>query len=70
MSNTEFTAELKRVAQLLENLSQFPQWEHLCLEAQDDGEMTLADATSAIDYALCYAGEMTSLTQVVHTLGL
>lgn len=52
MTNQQFTQQLQEVLRVLETLGQYPQWQHLCNCAEDARQLTLADATQAIEWAV------------------
>ncbi|MUH00377.1 hypothetical protein F7734_52155 [Scytonema sp. UIC 10036] len=57
MANTQFQEKLFEVLRSLEELSQYPQWQHLCNSAREAEEPTLEDATKAVLQAAYYLAE-------------
>jgi hypothetical protein len=52
MTDKQFTQQLQFVLRALETLGQYPQWQNLCNCAEDARQLTLADATRAIEWAV------------------
>jgi hypothetical protein len=55
MTNQEFGEQLKQIRVKLLELKKLPNWEEICREALEDGELTLSDALMAVSNAAGYS---------------